>query len=232
VNALASFCILAHCARSRRLGIGIASERMAIGQCLDGAIRPRIGAVATLGVPTPEHNRLALALLAQGYAAPHALSELCANNGALRHCPTAIVDREGAHAVSCVQSEPNGACSVAESGYVAMIDGPPGRRIVDALQAKFASGTGLDLDARLLGALEAADAQAPGHLRSAALLVYGDADYSEVDLRVDLNERPVAALRSLYDEYQPFAAYYDARAKNPREALPQREFADMLARNR
>jgi uncharacterized Ntn-hydrolase superfamily protein len=69
-------------------------------------------------------------------------------------------------------------------------------------------------------------------MRSVALVVYGVRDYSDVDLRVDMHERPIAELRRLYDEYQPFGVYYDERAKNPREAIPQREFADMLARKR
>ena len=66
------------------------------------------------------------------------------------------------------------------------------------------------------------------NVRSVALVVFGDNDYSDVDLRVDLHADPIAELRRLYDEYQPFAQYYDERGRRPREAITQREFADML----
>jgi uncharacterized Ntn-hydrolase superfamily protein len=111
-----------------------------------------------------------------------------------------------------------------------MIDSLPGEPVVRALRASYESGASLDLDARILAALEAVDSADAAAMRSVALVVYGAHDYSEVDLRVDMHEQPIAELRRLYDEYQSFGAYYDERAKNPRAALPQREFADMLAR--
>ena len=113
-----------------------------------------------------------------------------------------------------------------------MIDGLPGEPVVRALRASFESGASLDLDARILAALEAVEAGYLAAIRSVALVMYGSRDYSEVDLRVDMHDQPIAELRRLYDEFQPFGAYYDERAKNPREALPQREFADMLERGR
>jgi hypothetical protein len=45
---------------------------------------------------------------------------------------------------------------------------------------------------------------------------------------VDLHDDPIAELRRIYDEYQPFAAYYLERGKHPRQAISQMEFADML----
>lgn len=225
-----SFCIVARCSRTGNLGVGIASEHLAVGLQCDGAIRSRIGATLTLYAPNPANNRLAMKLLEQGYAPRYVLSELCANDldHALRQI--AVMDREGRVALySGEDAHPAAAASEGEA-CIAMIDSLPGEPVVRALRASYESGASLDLDARILAALEAVDSADAAAMRSVALVVYGAHDYSEVDLRVDMHEQPIAELRRLYDEYQPFGAYYDERAKNPRAALPQREFADMLAR--
>jgi uncharacterized Ntn-hydrolase superfamily protein len=225
-------CIVARCARTGRLGVGIASEDLAVGLQCDGAIRPRIGATLTLGAPTPAHNRLAMNLLEQGYARQHVLSELCANDPEHARRQIAIIDREGRTAVYHGACAPNAAAYSEGEGCIAMIDGLPGEAVVGTLRGCFENSAALDLDARLLATLEAMAAAGGVAWRSVALVVYGDRDYSDIDLRVDMHAQPIAALRRLYDEYQPFGAYYDERARNPRQALPQREFADMLARAR
>jgi len=225
-----SFCIVGRCARTGNLGVGIASEHLAVGLQCDGAVRSRIGATLTLRAPAPANNRLAMKLLEQGYAPRHVLSELCANDPdhALRQI--AIVDREGVAALYTGAHVHAAAAASDGEGCIAMIDGLPGESVLGALLASFEDGARLDLDARILAALEAVDSTSVAGMRSVALVVYGARDYSEVDLRVDMHEQPIVELRRLYDEYQPFGAYYDERAKNPRAALPQREFADMLAR--
>jgi uncharacterized Ntn-hydrolase superfamily protein len=95
------------------------------------------------------------------------------------------------------------------------------------------------LEERLLTALEAGrdtggQVGRVGRLpeRSAVLVVHGIFDYSDWDLRVDRDDDAVDALRRTHEEYKLFAAYYIERARNPREAVPQMEFRDMLAANR
>ena len=227
-----SFCIVARCVRTGNLGVGIAAEHLAVGLQCDGAIRARIGATMTLHMPTPANNRLALNLLEQGYAPQQAVVELCANDPDHTARQIAIVDREGRTAVHRGARANAAATSSVSESCIAMIDGLPGEAVVRALRERFESGASLALDARILAALEAVDATGTAAIRSVALVVYGVNDYSDVDLRVDMHERPIVELRRLYDEYQPFGAYYDERAKNPREAIPQREFADILARKR
>ena len=227
-----SLCIVARCERTGNLGVGIASENLAVGLHCDGAIRPRIGATLTLNAATPANNRLALHLLAQGYAPQHAIAELCANDPDHARRLIAIVDREGRAAFHRGLHAHAAAACLAGANCVTMISGAPGETAARSLQASFAGNAGLDLDARILAALEAIDPAGTTALRSVVLVVYGNREHSDVDLRVDMHERPIAELRRLYDEYQPFGAYYDERAKNPREALPQREFADLLSRSR
>ena len=64
--------------------------------------------------------------------------------------------------------------------------------------------------------------------RSAAMVLWGNRTYNEVDLRVDLHERAIEELRRIYVDYKPSIAYYEQRARSPRNAIPAMEFADML----
>ena len=60
------------------------------------------------------------------------------------------------------------------------------------------------------------------------MIVWHEQDYSEIDLRVDLQDGAIAVLRAMYADYKPTAEYYEQRARHPRNALPAMEFADML----
>ncbi len=64
------------------------------------------------------------------------------------------------------------------------------------------------------------------------MIVYGIQDYSDWDLRVDEHEKAIDELRRVHEEYKPNAAYYIERARNPDNAIPAMEFADMLAAQR
>jgi hypothetical protein len=61
-----------------------------------------------------------------------------------------------------------------------------------------------------------------------AIIVWHRLDYSELDLRIDLQADAIAALRAMYADYKPTAEYYEERARSPRNALPAMEFADLL----
>ena len=56
----------------------------------------------------------------------------------------------------------------------------------------------------------------------------GKSTHDEVDLRVDMHDRAVEELRRIYVDYKPSIAYYEERARSPRNAIPAMEFADML----
>lgn len=62
-----SYSILARCARTGQLGLGVASYSIAVGRYSDAAVRPEFGATFTQGNPLPRNNRFALNLLVQGW---------------------------------------------------------------------------------------------------------------------------------------------------------------------
>ena len=68
--------------------------------------------------------------------------------------------------------------------------------------------------------------------RSAALIVWGSRPHNEIDLRVDLHEDAIADLKRIYVDYKPSIAYYEERAKSPRNAVPAMEFVEKLEAGR
>lgn len=228
-----SFAIVARCARSGRLGLAVASERMAVGNLCAGAVRSSVGATITLGSPRPRDNTLAIELLAQGLGPRQVLQLLRGNDPEFEQRLVALVERSGRVAVSTGSQVRDSSPPLTGEGYVALGHGLPSPDVLKALTRSFEHDPAEDLEARLLAALEAArDLAAGAKLRSVALVVFGVQDYSDIDLRVDLHDNPVGELRRTFDEYQPFAAYYLERGRHPRQAITQREFADMLAASR
>ena len=230
-----TYSVIARCARTGRIGIGVASYTMAIGAYTDGAVRPNVGATMTQGHPLPRNNRLALNLLAQGYTPALVMAELAANDPHHEYRQVAIVDREGAGVAHTGAKVRGTAGQRAGSGFVAIGNMLASEKVLDALVARFESNAQAEFDDRLLSALEAGrDAgglkgnEGPLPERSVAVVVWHTQDYSEFDLRVDFRDGAIAALRAMYADYKPTAEYYEERARHPRNALPAMEFADML----
>jgi uncharacterized Ntn-hydrolase superfamily protein len=230
-----TYSIIARCPRTGQLGIGVASYSIAIGLYCDGAVRANTGVTLTQGFPNPRNNHLAINLLSQGRTAGQALTELAANDPDSEYRQIAIVDREDNAVAHTGVSLGKWAGHRIGKGHVACGDGLAGQQVVDALAAAFESAAQMEFDERLLAALEAGRAAgglvgARGRLpeRSAAMIVWGNRTHNEVDLRVDLHERAIDELRRIYIDYKPSIAYYEERARNPRNAIPAMEFADML----
>jgi uncharacterized Ntn-hydrolase superfamily protein len=230
-----TYSIIARCPRTGQFGIGIASYSIAIGINCDAAVRANTGVTLTLGSPRPQNNHLALKLLAQGRTAGQVLEELRANDPDSGWRQTAIVDRESVAAYSGVSLR-QWAGHRTGSDFAVSGDGLAGPQVLDAMATAYEAAAHEGLDERLLAALEAGR-QAGGLVgaggrrlpeRSAAMVVWAHRTYNEVDLRVDVHDNAVTELRRIYVDYKPSIAYYEERARNPRNAIPAMEFADML----
>jgi uncharacterized Ntn-hydrolase superfamily protein len=223
--------IIARCVRTGSFGLAIASRSANVGFHCHGATRANVGVVLTIGSPRPTNNAFALNLLALGYTAGHALAELKANDPNHESCTIAIIDREGITAAhSGAAQRARGGGHAVGDGHVVAGHALPGDGLLRVMANAYEAVADAALDVRLLRALESAreHAAAAQRVRSCALIVQGPHAYTDVDLRIEMQEDAVAELRRLYDEYQPYAAYYDERGKQPRNAIPQREFADIL----
>ena len=94
--------------------------------------------------------------------------------------------------------------------------------VVDTMVKSFEANEAQPLAERLLRAIEAGDA-AGGELKqikSAGLMVAHRESFPFVDLRVDLDPRPLVQLRFLWELYQPTADAYVVRAVDPDRAPP------------
>ena len=53
----------------------------------------------------------------------------------------------------------------------------------------------------------------------------GQLEHPEIDLRVDFDDRSVALLRTLLEQYKRREDYYRERSRNPRAAIAEEDLA-------
>ncbi len=229
-----TFTLLARCPKTGQVGIGIATYSITVGLYCNG-LRGNVGATMTQAFVNQGNNPLALRLLEQGYTPAHVLAELQANDPNHEFRQIAVIDRLGRLAAYSGSKNRGWAGHVTGDGYVAMGNVLAGKPVIDAMAKAYEGAAKLSFERRLLAAIEAGrDAGGQvgndGHLaeRSAAVMVYGDYDHAEIDLRVDLHDTAVAELRRAFEEYELYRGYYKERAKNPKDAMPQYAFAQTL----
>jgi uncharacterized Ntn-hydrolase superfamily protein len=229
-----TYTVLARCPRTGHVGIGIATYSICVGQYCDG-LRSRIGATMTQAFVNQGNNGLALRLLAQGFAPARIIDELGLNDPYHDYRQIAMIDREGSVVAFTGPKTRGWAGHVIGEGCVAFGNVLAGPEVVDAIAAGYAEDPDAPLERRMLRALECgrdAGGQrgAQGHLteRSAALRVFSDFDYADLDLRVDLHDHAVDELRRCFEEYEPYRTYYRERGRNPHDAVPQDVFVARL----
>jgi uncharacterized Ntn-hydrolase superfamily protein len=231
-----TFTLLARCPRSGQVGIGIATYSICVGLYCNG-LRGNVGATMTQAFVNQGNNPLGLKLLAQGYTPGRVLEELKGNDPHYEYRQIAVIDRTGRVAAYSGPKNRGWAGHKVGDGYVAMGNVLAGEHVIDGMAKGYEAAADLAFERRLLAAIEAGrDAGGQtgndGHLteRSAAVMVYGDYDHAELDLRVDLHDKAVEELRRAFEEYELYRGYYKERSRNPKDAIPQHAFAEQLAR--
>jgi uncharacterized Ntn-hydrolase superfamily protein len=229
-----TFTILGRCQRTGRLGIGIATFSITVGRYCRG-VKAMTGVTISQAFPNERNNKLALRLLSQGFAAPSVLDQLMKNDRYFEYRQIGVIDRDGAAVAYSGPHTRGYSGHVTGENYVAFGNGLVGHKVAEAIAEGFVAKPGADLEERLLMGIEAGrDAGGQGTVddhkpeRSAALLVYSQHPYPDIDLRVDLHPTAVEELRRVYGEYKPYEGYYRERGRNPRAALPQEKFMATL----
>lgn len=194
-----------------RFGAAIASRFFAVGAyCLHA--QRGVGIVATQALMNPLYGPAALMLLAQGHAPRSVVAALIAADAGRDqrqlHLLGALAPPAAHSGAACIDwcGQTSGAhYSVAGN----MLAGP---QVLAATAEAFERSAGGTLAERLLAALAAGEA-AGGDKRgkqSAALVIQGDEDRLELDLRVDDHVEPVRELLRLHavsgERFQPFVA--------------------------
>ena len=192
-------------------GLAIASKFFAVGAlCIHS--RRGVGALATQALMNPLYGAAGLGLLAEGLGAADVVARLTGADAgrAMRqvHVMPAHGDSAAHTGDACIDwCGHQGHADFSVAGN--MLAGP---QVLQATAQAYVDAHHLPLAERLIAAMVAGEA-AGGDKRgkqSAALLIQGDEDHAQLDLRVDDHAEPMQELRRLYEvslqRFQPFIA--------------------------
>ncbi len=188
-----------------RIGAAIASRFLAVGSyCL--YLDPLAGAVVSQGLANPLLGARGLAALAEGTAPAVILERLLAADPHAEQRQTHLLNAAGEHAARTGDACGSWAGSMAGERVSFAGNLLAGAHVLEAMQTSWQQGNGdCPLSERLLQALAAGEA-AGGDRRgpqAAAIRVYCNEIYPELDLRVDdFDGSPVDELRRLYRRHQ------------------------------
>ena len=208
---VSTYSIVARDAATGQLGVAVQSHWFSVGAIVPWAA-PGVGAVATQAFAEPGYGPKGLELMRCGLGPEAALAQLLAADAQREIRQVGMIDAAGRVAAH------TGARTIAEAGHLlgdgfAVQANTMERTTVCAAMAAAFTATEGDLAARLLAALEAAEAEG-GDIRgkqSAALLVVeGDASLPAwggrvVDLRVEDSPEPLPELRRLLQRSRAYA---------------------------
>ncbi len=213
-----TYSLIARCPRSGAFGAVVTSSSIATAaRCIRTG---PLGVVATQNFSDPALAPLGLSLLRDGLGAGAVLRLLLESTTAPEHRQVAVVDRHGRAAWHIGEASMPEVGHANGPGCCAMGNLLANPEVPAAMVRAFTMSEAEPLAERLMRALEAG-LEAGGEYgdeRGAGLLVSETHDWPVVDLRVDWDEAPVAALRALWDRYAPQQSAYVARFLDPREA--------------
>jgi uncharacterized Ntn-hydrolase superfamily protein len=179
-------------------GIAVATKFFAVGARVP-FIAAGVGAIATQALVNPFYGTKGLRLLRDGKTADAVVNELIADDDGRDHRQVHIIDSNGrivAHTgTECIGWHGH----VAGEEFSVAGNMLAGARVLDETASAYLGGAGLPFPRRLVAAMLAGEA-AGGDKRgkqSAALLIYGEEDWSDLDLRVDDHAEPLAELERL-----------------------------------
>jgi uncharacterized Ntn-hydrolase superfamily protein len=183
---------------SGRIAIAVATKFFAVGARVP-FIAPQKGAVCTQALLNPAYGPAGLRLIREGVGAADVVRLLIANDAGREHRQLHVLGADGRFAAHTgAECIPWCGHWTGEDFSVAgnMLAGP---QVVAETVRFFRENESMSLPRRLIGALKAGE-KVGGDMRgkqSAALVIYNDQDYSELDLRVDDHVEPLLELARL-----------------------------------
>jgi uncharacterized Ntn-hydrolase superfamily protein len=211
--------IIFHERSTGRIGIAVATKSFAVGSRVPN-IEPQKGAVCTQAMTNPLYGPRGLRLIREGIGAADIVRLLIAPDAGREHRQLHVMGADGRFAAHTgAECVPWCGHWTGEDMSVAgnMLAGPA---VVSETVRVLRERTDLALPRRLIAAMRAGEA-AGGDKRgkqSAALVIYGDQDYPELDLRVDDHIEPLLELARLEavsrERWTHFRAFVPTR-ENP-----------------
>jgi len=194
-----TFSIVGRCPRSGMVGAAVCSAVPSIGG-LTVFGKAGVGAIATQSLSNPYLAIDGLKLLVEGKLPQAVVEELLRADPAREKRQVSIIDVHGNVAgYTGHSSVPWFGHTIAED-CVAAANMMTDETTVAAMVEEFDNNRDLDLELRLLRALEAGDATGADFRgrQSTCLLVYGIEEYPYRSIRVDEHKDPVGELRRIY----------------------------------
>jgi uncharacterized Ntn-hydrolase superfamily protein len=225
-----TFTVIARCARTRRLGVVIATRAPAVGNRCPVVV-PGMGAASVQLIADPRQTQLAAQLIQLGYSAPKVVKELEQSDARIDRRQIGVVDAYGNTAAWSGPTKSGFSGHLLGDQFVSMGNAVVSEEVVASMAAAMDEHVSLELPDRLMLAIEAGT-RAGGQLEgqfSAAMLVYGDEPFAEVDLRVDFHDGAVVELRRIYDWFKPLFPYYLKRPYDPDIAREDKWRDDAIA---
>jgi uncharacterized Ntn-hydrolase superfamily protein len=190
--------IIARDRATGKLGIAVATRFFAVG-ALVPHLQWGVGAVATQALVNPFYGVNGLKLLRDGKSAAEVVATLVAGDEGRDHRQLHVMDAQGRVAAH------TGAACIDWCGHRAVADCSlagnmlAGAGVLEATEQAYAANTTVPFARRLIAAMRAGEA-AGGDKRgkqSAALVIQGEEDWPDLDLRVDDHAEPLAELERL-----------------------------------
>jgi len=190
--------IIFHERATGRIGIAVATKFFAVGARVPH-IAPQMGAVCTQALTNPLYGPRGLQLIRNGVGAVDVVRLLTTPDAGREHRQLHVMGADGKFAARTgAECVPWCGHWIGDDFSVAgnMLADP---EVVSETVRALRERADLPLPRRLIAAMQAGEA-AGGDKRgkqSAALMIYGDQDYSELDLRVDDHAEPLGELARL-----------------------------------
>lgn len=199
-----TFSIVARCVRTGRLGVASATFSLSCGARSEG-VRPRVAISRNQAFGKRANDPLALNLVALGFRPTEALALVEENDPDFEYRQIAIIAPTGPVAMHTGPMARPWAGHHTGEHFAAFGNILAGPQVIDGMVAGFESDPELELDERLIRALEGGrDAGGQigtsGHVmeRSAWVRVIDQAYAPRIDLRVDWHDSAVHELRRIH----------------------------------
>lgn len=181
-----------------QFGIAVATRFFAVGARVPH-IAAGIGGIATQALVNPYYGIDGLKLLREGRQPRDIVETLIAADAGRESRQLHIMDASGRIASHTGRECVDWCGHLAGNGFSIAGNMLAGAQVLDDTAAAYIGGESLPFPQRLIAAMRSGEA-AGGDKRgkqSAALLIYGDEEWSDLDLRVDDHADPLAELERL-----------------------------------
>jgi uncharacterized Ntn-hydrolase superfamily protein len=209
--------IIARDSSTSRFGIAVATKFFAVGARVP-YIAAGIGAIATQALVNPYYGIDGLKLLREGRAPRDVVDGLIAADAGRETRQLHVMDASGRIASHTGRECIDWCGHIEGNGFSIAGNMLAGAQVLDETAKAYVANESLPFPRRLIAAMHAGES-AGGDKRgkqSAALLIHGDEEWSELDLRVDDHADPLVELERLEAVSREHWAHF-------RKVLPTRE---------